>query len=136
MALITFYKMNGCGHCVAAEKMIKDADLMSKFEILDASQAPKGKFRGFPAWVNKSNPSKTHTGRPKDLKSLFEVLEIEPARMPSFMPSVMPNQENWVMSKGSYRGSKGYTAPQTREGYNHSMFGVGNPVSLRYPGVF
>ena len=126
MALITFYKMNGCGHCVAAEKMIQDAGMMSTFEILDAKQAPQGKFRGFPAWVNKKNPSKTHMGRPKDLKTLFEVLEVP-----------MPNKENWVMSKGSYRGSKGYTAPQTREGFNKPvMFGVGNAVGMSYPGVF
>ena len=123
--LITFYKMKGCGHCVAAEKMIQDAGMMSAFEIVDAKEAPKGKFPGFPAWVNIKDPSKTHMGRPKDLKTLFEVLELD-----------MP-KENWVMSKSSYKGSKGYTAPQTREAFNHpAMFGVGNAVGMSYPGVF
>ncbi len=72
---IIFYSMgNRCGHCVNAEKNILNKQIADgKIQVLPASQAPSGKFNGFPAFVSKVT-GKSTMGAPKSYEDLVNKL--------------------------------------------------------------
>ena len=72
---IKFYSMgNRCGHCVNTEKNILKKEIAAgKVVVLPASQAPKGKFQGFPAFVSDLT-GKSSMGAPKSYNQLAKKL--------------------------------------------------------------
>ena len=68
---IKFYSMGKrCGHCVNTEKNILKKEIAAgKVVVLPASQAPKGKFQGFPAFVSDLT-GKSSMGAPKSYNQL------------------------------------------------------------------
>ena len=68
--VITFYSMNGCGHCLKAKKALAKEIASGKVTLKDASEA-SGKFLGYPAFECNG---KTHLGAVQSYAALLEKL--------------------------------------------------------------
>jgi glutaredoxin len=71
---VIFYKMNSCGYCTKAEKLLADEIANKTVIIKSSSEAPAG-VNGFPYFVNDVN-GKSHMGYPGTKEALFEKLNV------------------------------------------------------------
>jgi hypothetical protein len=98
---ITFYSMGaGCGFCVKAEQMLAPQIKSGVIVKRNASEAPQGKFQGFPAFEYNGA---THMGLPKSFEELAGKLNF--------------TQENYGVSHNPFRYNAMLpTAEQPRSG--------------------
>ena len=68
---ITFYSMDGCGHCKSTQKALAKEIASGKVTLKDASEAKPGLFQGFPAFECNG---KTHLGAVPSYAVLVEKL--------------------------------------------------------------
>jgi glutaredoxin len=73
-ALIIFYTMNGCGHCIEAKKMLSEHIKMGHIIVEEHTESPKS-TRGFPAFQSLKS-CKIVLGKPKSWEDLLRDLDI------------------------------------------------------------
>jgi hypothetical protein len=72
--MIHFYFMNGCPHCVAAQRALSSEIASGQVIFKRTSEVPKGlNIKGFPYFVNTSN-GLSHPGWPGSKQKLFLML--------------------------------------------------------------
>jgi hypothetical protein len=79
---------SSCPHCITTEEMLKNEISSGEIKKVNASHAPKNKFRGYPAFENTSN-GKTHMGKPSSKQQLYDILgynDLDP-QGPTTMPT-------------------------------------------------
>lgn len=75
-ALVIFYFMENCGHCVASKKLLAEHIEMGHVILMPASKAPPN-TRGFPAFQSVMDTRKMSLGKPSSWEDLLKKLDIK-----------------------------------------------------------
>lgn len=129
--MITFYSMQGCGHCVNAKSQLAQDISSGLVTVKDASESPPG-VRGFPHFVNEQN-GKTSTGFGSRSKLLSELgissegyhREYSGVNVGSSYGSAEFFRHAPVSNNVGYRTLESYNAPQRLTDNNDIPYGMG-----------
>jgi len=91
-ALVIFYHMENCGHCIDSKKLLADHIEMGHVILMPASKAPAN-TRGFPAFQSVAT-GKMSLGKPESWEELLKKLDI---KVEGFHPEFNPIQA-WAVA--------------------------------------